>query len=100
VKCVSRRALMSASALVESRDPTSTIRVILEGARTVATDVRPTPSTIPAFGWKLGNEQIAAVATYMRNSWGNSAPAVTADQVKTLRNNLTTTGRAPPGEKQ
>ncbi len=55
---------------------------------------------MPAFSWKLTNEQVAAVATYVRNSWGNSAPAVTSDQVKTLRDNLTTTGQAPPGEKR
>jgi len=31
------------------------------------------------------DEQIAAVLTYVRNSFGNSAPAVTAEQVKALR---------------
>ena len=31
------------------------------------------------------DEQIAAVLTYVRNSFGNSAPAVSTEQVKTLR---------------
>jgi mono/diheme cytochrome c family protein len=31
------------------------------------------------------DEQIAAVLTYVRNSFGNSAPAVTTEQVKALR---------------
>ena len=31
------------------------------------------------------DEQIAAVLTYVRNSFGNSAPAVTPEQVKALR---------------
>ena len=31
---------------------------------------------MPAFAWKLDDAQIAAVATYVRNSWGNAAPAV------------------------
>jgi mono/diheme cytochrome c family protein len=61
------------------------IRVILDGARTVATDARPTPSSMPAFGWKLDDAQLAAVATYVRNAWGNAAPAVTTDQVEDLR---------------
>ena len=44
------------NANVQSADPTSVIRVILEGARTVATDARPTPSSMPAFGWKLDDD--------------------------------------------
>ena len=32
--------------------------------------------------------QIAAVATYVRNSWGNAAAAVGPDQVKSLRGDL------------
>jgi mono/diheme cytochrome c family protein len=76
------------NANVQSADATSVIRVILEGARTVPTDARPTPSSMPSFGWKLDDDEIAAVATYVRNSWGNAAAAVTADQVKSLRNEL------------
>jgi alcohol dehydrogenase (quinone), cytochrome c subunit len=30
---------------------------------------------------KLNNEQIAAVLTYIRNSWGNQAPAVSHRQI-------------------
>ena len=79
---------LAQDANAQSKDPTSTIRMILEGAQTVPTDARPTPSTMPAFDWKLGDAQIAAVATYVRNAWGNAAPAVTADQVKKLRGRL------------
>ena len=64
------------------------IRVILQGARTVATDARPTPVAMPAFGWKLTDQQIAAVANYVRNSWGNAAPPVPPDKVKSLRDTL------------
>jgi mono/diheme cytochrome c family protein len=76
------------NANVQQRDPTTVIRVILEGARTVATDKRPTPFAMPAYGWKLKDDEIAAVATYVRNSWGNSAPAVTDSEVRNLRQNL------------
>jgi cbb3-type cytochrome c oxidase subunit III len=79
---------LAANANVQSADPTSIIRVIVEGARTVATDARPTPSSMPAFGWKLSDAQVAAVATYVRNSWGNAANAVTPAQVKSLRRAL------------
>jgi mono/diheme cytochrome c family protein len=73
---------------VQQSDPTTVIRVILEGARTVPTDKRPTPFAMPAYGWKLKDDQIAAVATYVRNAWGNSAPAVTASEVTALRKSL------------
>jgi mono/diheme cytochrome c family protein len=48
----------------------------MEGARSVATDPAPTGAAMPAFGWKLSEKQIAAVLTYIRNSWGNAAAAV------------------------
>jgi mono/diheme cytochrome c family protein len=76
------------NANVQSTDPTTVIRVILRGARTVPTSARPTPSAMPAFGWKLSDEQVAAVATYVRNHWGNAASAVSSDQVKALRKEL------------
>jgi hypothetical protein len=43
---------------------------------------------MPSFAWKLDDRQVAAVATYVRNEWGNAAPAVTADQVAKLRARL------------
>jgi mono/diheme cytochrome c family protein len=70
---------------VQQSDPSTVIRVILQGARTVATDQRPTPVAMPAYDWKLKDDQVAAVASYVRNAWGNSAPAVSADDVRKLR---------------
>jgi mono/diheme cytochrome c family protein len=40
---------------------------------------------MPSFAWKLSDDEAAAVLTYIRNSWGAAAPAVTADQVKSGR---------------
>jgi mono/diheme cytochrome c family protein len=79
------------NANVQQGDPTTVLRVILQGARTVATDARPTPFAMPAYNWKLTDREIAAVATYVRNSWGNSAPPVGADKVESLRQTLKTT---------
>ena len=36
---------------------------------------------MPSFAWKLTDEQVAAVSTYIRNSWGNAATPVKADEV-------------------
>ncbi|HEX4712674.1 c-type cytochrome [Phenylobacterium sp.] len=73
------------AAVTQSVDPTTVIRFILAGTQTVATDARPTPLSMPAYAWKLNDAEIAAVATYIRNSWGNSAPVVTASDVAKLR---------------
>ncbi len=69
-------------------DPTTVIRVILEGARAVPTKAHPSPLTMPAFDWKLGDEQVAAVATYVRSSWGNRGGTVSASEVSRLREAL------------
>jgi len=74
--------------VVQQRDPTTVVRVILDGARTATTAAQPTPSSMPAFNWKLADDEVAAVASYIRNSWGNRASPVTADTVATLRTKL------------
>lgn len=40
---------------------------------------------MPYFAWRLDDQEVADLATFIRNRWGNSAPAVTAKQVKALR---------------
>lgn len=81
-------APLAGSGKVRDEDPTTLIRVILEGARAVPTAAYPSPLSMPAFDWKLTDEQIAAVATYVRSSWGNDAPTVSPRDVERLRRNL------------
>jgi mono/diheme cytochrome c family protein len=83
------------AAVTQSTDPTTVIRFILSGTQTVATDARPTPLSMPSFGWKLSDAQIAAVATYVRNSWGNAAPEVRAGDVGKLRRKVGQTVQKP-----
>jgi mono/diheme cytochrome c family protein len=73
------------SPIVQSDQPTSLIRVVIHGTRNVATPEAPTGAAMPAYGWKLSDQQAAAVLTYIRNSWGNAASAVSAGQVKDQR---------------
>lgn len=82
---------LAKNANVQSSDPTTVIRVILQGARTAVTDSRPTASSMPSYDWKLSDNDVAAVATYVRNAWGNTAANVTADEVKSLRQHLEAT---------
>ncbi|MFK0033605.1 c-type cytochrome [Pseudomonas monteilii] len=69
-------------------DPATVLRVVLEGAQAVATDAAPTGPSMPSFAWRLDDSQVAAVATYIRNTWDNAAPAVTADQARAVREDL------------
>jgi len=71
--------------VINSTDPTSLIRVVLQGSQAAATTAKPTTPAMPSFGWNLGDADVANVLTYVRNSWGNAAPPVTAGQVKDLR---------------
>ena len=43
---------------------------------------------MPSFAWKLTDQEVADVATYVRNSWGNRAQPVAAKQVAELRRKL------------
>jgi mono/diheme cytochrome c family protein len=70
---------------VQSDDATNLIRIVLQGTQSVATDLVPTAAAMPAHGWKLSDEEVAAVITYIRNSWGNAAPLVTASDVESIR---------------
>ena len=78
---------LAKAATVNTGDPTTVLRVILQGAQSVATDKEPTGPAMPAFGWQLNDAQVAAVATYVRNHWGK-APPVSADEVKKERTAL------------
>ncbi len=79
------------NASVQSADPTTLIHLTLEGADGLPTEQQPTPGYMPGYRDKLGDAEIAAVLTYIRNSWTNSARAVSASEVKTVRERL----RAP-----
>ena len=70
---------------VESRDPLNTIRMMLYGGHSYRTRSLPIALSLPVLGGELGDEQIAAIATYIRSSWGNQAPMVSADKVKRVR---------------
>lgn len=74
-------------ATISAGDPTTVLRVILQGAQSVATDQEPTGPAMPAFGWQLNDAQVAAVATYVRSHWGK-APPISEDEAKKERAQL------------
>ena len=80
---------LAGNAVTTQDDPASLIRIIIAGGRAAATSARPTSPAMPSLGFRLNDEQVAAVVTYVRNSWGNAASAVSADTVRALRNRVT-----------
>lgn len=76
---------LAGSAIVNDADPGQLIRIILQGY-----DARPEYGVMAPFADVLGDEEIAAIATHERSSWGNQAPAVTAEEVKKIREYILT----------
>ena len=76
---------LNGTPVVQQSDATSLLHVVLRGARSAATDGAPTASAMPQFAWVLTDDQVAAVVTYIRNTWGNSAPPVSAADVGKAR---------------
>jgi mono/diheme cytochrome c family protein len=74
--------------IVQQSDPTSLVHVILRGALSVGTKPAPTAAAMPAFAWVLNDDEIATVVTYIRDAWGNRAPAVSAGDVRKERDLL------------
>ena len=73
------------NANLQSADPSSTLRIILDGAQTLTTARAPNPGSMPAYAKQLSDQEIADVTNYIRNSWGNAAPLVKPAQVKKAR---------------
>lgn len=79
---------LAVSPAVAAREPTTLLQVVLRGAQSVATKAEPTAPEMPAYGWQLTDIQIAAVTTYVRNSWSHTAGAVTEGDVRNARRAL------------
>lgn len=80
------------NALLQSADPLSTLRVILDGVQSITTQRAPNKGSMPAYDKQLSDQQIADVTNYIRNSWGNAAPLVTAEQVAKARKHTVSAG--------
>lgn len=66
--------------------------VVLGGSHAVHTHTYVTGAGMPAFDWKLSDQEIADILTFARNSWGNAARPVSRDEVAAMRKQM---GLAP-----
>ena len=61
------------------------IRMVLNGGYPPGTAGNPMPHGMPPFAQVLADDEVAAVVTYIRKSWGNRGTAVTARDANLLR---------------
>jgi mono/diheme cytochrome c family protein len=78
---------LAKNSVVSEADPTTVLRVILEGSQSPAIPGRPRDFSMPSFA-ALSDKQLAAVATYIRNSMGNHAGGVSQSDAHDLRSQL------------
>lgn len=64
------------------------VRMVLAGGKGAATAKAPTGPGMPSFAWRLNDSQVADILTYVRNNWGNRAPAVSPETVGRIRSAL------------
>jgi mono/diheme cytochrome c family protein len=76
---------ISESSIVRSDDPTTSIRIILRGARSVGTRAQPTASGMPSYSKQLDDQEVAAVLTFIRSRWGGIANPVVSKDVSNVR---------------
>ncbi len=65
--------------------PANVIRVVLSGGFLPSTAGNPQPYGMPPFSHLLTDEQVAAVVTHLRTSWGNQASPVGLNEVLRYR---------------
>jgi mono/diheme cytochrome c family protein len=70
---------------VTMNPPANLVRVIVHGGFLPATAGNPRPFGMPPFGLALDDEEIAAIASFLRSSWGAAAGAVSPQDVARFR---------------
>ena len=70
---------------IEMESAVNPIRMVLNGGYPPETTGNPRPYGMPPFAQVMSDEDIAAVVTYVRVSWGNHGQPVTALEVNALR---------------
>jgi alcohol dehydrogenase (quinone), cytochrome c subunit len=73
---------------VLAQDPNSLIRLVLAGSALPGTAEAPSALGMPGFAWRLSNQEVAQLLTFIRTSWGNQASSVTAGEVARVRGSL------------
>src|SRR5688572_20518029 len=76
---------LAGNPVVMDPDPSSLINITLNGSLRVVNDTGPDVNDMPYFRTLLTDQQVADVVTFIRSSWGNSAPATSVELVTEIR---------------
>jgi mono/diheme cytochrome c family protein len=76
---------LAGNPIVLDNDPSSLVNLVLNGSTPLVVKGAPDPYRMPQFRLQYSDQEIADVVTFIRNGWGNQAPAVTAAEVAKLR---------------
>ncbi|WP_343721711.1 cytochrome c [Herbaspirillum seropedicae] len=77
--------VLDGATVVNAENPSALLHVILAGARTPSTEKAPSILVMPGFAHRLSDEEAAALATFVRQGWGNQAGKVSEREVGKLR---------------
>jgi len=78
---------LAGNPVLQTADATSLINIVLNGGTLPATHTAPSTFTMPAFAWRLSDQEVADVVSFIRGSWGNQGAPVKASEVADLRKN-------------
>jgi mono/diheme cytochrome c family protein len=79
---------MAGNSSVLADDPASLISLVLAGGSLPGTRDAPSALGMPGFGWRLSNDEVAQLLTFIRTGWGNQAASVSAAEVARIRASL------------
>jgi mono/diheme cytochrome c family protein len=73
---------------VNAKDPISLIHIVLTGGSMPSTQTAPSAFAMPDFRWRLSDEEVADVLSFIRSNWGNQANTVSPDEIGPVREDL------------
>ncbi|HLO93222.1 MAG TPA: cytochrome c [Burkholderiaceae bacterium] len=77
---------LKGSRLVTQSSAINLLRLVQQGGFAPATPAHPRPFGMPPFAGSFDAEQLAALLSHVRNSWGQQAGALSARQIQALTN--------------
>jgi len=76
---------LAGNPIVEADNPLSLVSIVLLGSETSRTSMTPAQFAMPAFAWRLTDQDAADIVSFIRSSWGNDAKSIEAPKVAALR---------------
>jgi alcohol dehydrogenase (quinone), cytochrome c subunit len=71
--------------VVEADNPLSLVTIVLQGSETPRTLGTPAQFAMPSFAWRLSDQEVAQVVSFIRTSWGNRASPIAPKDVARVR---------------